>query len=361
MTAGSTGGPARHMAMKRPRTQPQRWSDDPLSVARLGGSQVKLEATVALTASSVSPRNAVGHGKVVIKTESTPRLDGWAGGPLVPIKKERNVSAEPAKQERVVAIKKEEGVGDARAKQLRVATVKLVKVKAEPAPEAVIIEGPAAQERRRIATKQAARKRVATAGAGVDTKVPSWAQFNGADEMRGDEPYPSFKAPSPESCAEAVAVMADDYGLPSADRPYPRARPDLLDALVGTILSQNTTDTNSRRAFASLKQTLPTWKDVLDCDQLVMIEAIRSGGLAEIKTGRIIAILELLVQEGHVSADDPTQPSLDYLWELDTASAKAEIVRFNVSCRLPFRQWRKFTSALSPSCWGTYLPGVRHA
>ena len=37
----------------------------------------------------------------------------------------------------------------------------------------------------------------------------------------------------------------------------------LLDSLVGTILSQNTTDTNSRRAFLSLKQRFPTWTHVL--------------------------------------------------------------------------------------------------
>jgi endonuclease III len=58
----------------------------------------------------------------------------------------------------------------------------------------------------------------------------------------------------------------------------PEQRPNLLDSLVGTILSQNTTDVNSRRAFKSLKEALPTWRDVLDTDPDVMIEAIRSGG-----------------------------------------------------------------------------------
>ena len=68
------------------------------------------------------------------------------------------------------------------------------------------------------------------------------------------------------------------YGLPSAKRPVPAERPDLLDSLVGTILSQNTTDVHSRRAFKSLKEALPTWRDVLDADPALMIEAIRSGG-----------------------------------------------------------------------------------
>lgn len=41
-----------------------------------------------------------------------------------------------------------------------------------------------------------------------------------------------------------------------------RVRKTVLDSLVGTILSQNTTDNNSRRAFDSLKQAFPTWEEV---------------------------------------------------------------------------------------------------
>ena len=37
----------------------------------------------------------------------------------------------------------------------------------------------------------------------------------------------------------------------------------VLDSLVGTILSQNTTDTNSHRAFSRLKEALPSWEEVL--------------------------------------------------------------------------------------------------
>lgn len=41
-----------------------------------------------------------------------------------------------------------------------------------------------------------------------------------------------------------------------------RVRKTVLDSLVCTILSQNTTDNNSRRAFDSLKQAFPTWEEV---------------------------------------------------------------------------------------------------
>lgn len=110
--------------------------------------------------------------------------------------------------------------------------------------------------------------------------LPAWARYKEPqpDGTEDDEPYPKMKGPSPEECASAVAAMAEVYGLPSAKRPVPAERPDLLDSLVGTILSQNTTDVNSRRAFKSLKKALPTWRDVLDTDPAVMIDAIRSGG-----------------------------------------------------------------------------------
>lgn len=36
----------------------------------------------------------------------------------------------------------------------------------------------------------------------------------------------------------------------------------VLDGLVKTVLSQNTTDVNSQRAFASLKSAFPSWEDV---------------------------------------------------------------------------------------------------
>jgi endonuclease III len=42
--------------------------------------------------------------------------------------------------------------------------------------------------------------------------------------------------------------------------------PDLLDDLVGTILSQNTTDHNSSRAFRALKAAFPSWEAVLATD-----------------------------------------------------------------------------------------------
>ena len=49
----------------------------------------------------------------------------------------------------------------------------------------------------------------------------------------------------------------------------------MLDSLVQTILSQNTTDITSARAFASLKAVLPHWEGVRTADSAIVEEAIR--------------------------------------------------------------------------------------
>eukprot|EP00322_Chrysochromulina_rotalis_P028461 CAMPEP_0115831412 /NCGR_PEP_ID=MMETSP0287-20121206/2127_1 /TAXON_ID=412157 /ORGANISM="Chrysochromulina rotalis, Strain UIO044" /LENGTH=317 /DNA_ID=CAMNT_0003284761 /DNA_START=8 /DNA_END=961 /DNA_ORIENTATION=- len=109
----------------------------------------------------------------------------------------------------------------------------------------------------------------------------------------------------------------------------------VLDALVGTILSQNTTDINSHRAFAKLKEAFPTWEEVRLANPKDVEEAIRSGGLAEIKTSRIQAILEALHAERG-------ECSLEHLRNESDGVVKATLRQFKgvgaktVSCVLLF-------------------------
>lgn len=109
----------------------------------------------------------------------------------------------------------------------------------------------------------------------------------------------------------------------------------VLDALVGTILSQNTTDVNSHRAFESLKRAFPTWAEVLDAPSSEVEEAIRSGGLAATKTARIKAILQTL-------KDERGSLSLEHLRDMPDDEVKAVLRRFKgvgdktISCVLLF-------------------------
>ncbi|MCX6776390.1 MAG: endonuclease III [Candidatus Micrarchaeota archaeon] len=66
---------------------------------------------------------------------------------------------------------------------------------------------------------------------------------------------------------------------------------DPLDTLVETILSQNTNDRNSARAFLKLKKEFPTWEQVLKADVRSIRKVIHSGGLPGIKARRIKHVL----------------------------------------------------------------------
>lgn len=70
---------------------------------------------------------------------------------------------------------------------------------------------------------------------------------------------------------------------------------DPLDELIQTVLSQNTSDVNSGRAWAELKKRFPTWQEVLDARDAEIAGAIRSGGLSNIKAPRIRAILSGII------------------------------------------------------------------
>ncbi|GFZ12058.1 DNA glycosylase superfamily protein [Actinidia rufa] len=97
------------------------------------------------------------------------------------------------------------------------------------------------------------------------------------------EPYPQHRRPTPDECRAVRDDLLALHGFPKEFAIYRSQRlnvlahtpakfdpsdgeedggpsdrrESVLDGLVGTILSQNTTDSNSRRAFASLKSAFP--------------------------------------------------------------------------------------------------------
>jgi endonuclease III len=84
----------------------------------------------------------------------------------------------------------------------------------------------------------------------------------------------------------------------------PKERRDPLDELVMTVLSQHTSDVNSGRAFTGLKERFPTWAEVVSAETSELADAIRSGGIAQVKAGRIRQILEEIEErEGRLSLD----------------------------------------------------------
>jgi len=73
-----------------------------------------------------------------------------------------------------------------------------------------------------------------------------------------------------------------------------RATNDPVTELVLTLLSQNTSDTNSGRAFQQLLKRYPDWDAVLEAPVEELEETIRPGGLARTKAPRMQALLAML-------------------------------------------------------------------
>jgi endonuclease-3 len=89
----------------------------------------------------------------------------------------------------------------------------------------------------------------------------------------------------------------------------PKPRVPVLDELVLTVLSQHTSDANSGRAFASLKQRFRSWEEVFHAPTSEVADAIRAGGIANVKARRIRAILAA-IEEREGSLDTTRLESL---------------------------------------------------
>lgn len=102
---------------------------------------------------------------------------------------------------------------------------------------------------------------------------------------------------------------------------------DPLDVLVGTILSQATSDINSERAMAKLQARYPDWYSVMDAPPEDVVDAIRSSGLANIKGPRIQNTLRYIYRErGELAlnflADLSPAEALNWLTKIDGVGPK---------------------------------------
>ncbi|CAK8563073.1 unnamed protein product [Lathyrus sativus] len=156
-------------------------------------------------------------------------------------------------------------------------------------------------------------------------------------------PFPSHSAPTPQECLHIRDTLLTLHGIPPELAKYRKSQPTddtappetVLDGLVRTILSQNTTETNSQKAFVSLKSLFPTWEHVHGAESKELENAIRCGGLAPTKASCIKNLLRcLLERKGKLC--------LEYLRDLSVDEVKAELSLFKgigpktVSCVLMF-------------------------
>ena len=113
----------------------------------------------------------------------------------------------------------------------------------------------------------------------------------------------------PDKVTKCIRILEELYGTPEASVIDP------VDLLVETILSQNTSDVNSIRAFGRLKSAYPDYELLLKAPEDEISEHIRIGGLPDIKAHRIKgALLKIKKDAGSID--------LGFLKGMDKDSAR---------------------------------------
>lgn len=118
-----------------------------------------------------------------------------------------------------------------------------------------------------------------------------------------------------------------------------KKKPDPLDMLIGTILSQNTNDKNSYKAYQNLKQKYKSWDDVEKLTPSKIGQLIKVAGLGKQKSKAIKNVLTGIRKE-HNSL------SLSYLKNYDDQLVLNELAKYDgvgvktASCVLLFSMYR---------------------
>ncbi|TEA15274.1 putative DNA glycosylase [Colletotrichum sidae] len=173
-----------------------------------------------------------------------------------------------------------------------------------------------------------------------DTKIKAAKSPNGLQSKKlkaytqyaDKSPFPDFLHPTPDECRLAHRILAGLHGKrvrpaevkASATRAGCGDSPSVLDALVRTILSQNTSDTNSTRAKRSMDTVYggsDEWEKIVEGGVPKLQEAIKCGGLSAVKSKVIVGILNQ-VKEKYGSY------SLDHLFNASNEDAMQELISF---------------------------------
>lgn len=135
--------------------------------------------------------------------------------------------------------------------------------------------------------------------------------------------------------AKINRLLVGKFGVP----PKNSRVPSPLDTLIGTILSQNTNDNNSYKAYLNLRNNFADWSDAAKLSAKEIEEYIKVAGLGKQKSKAIKNILT------HLETKQPPF-SLNYLDELDNDKVYDELTSFEgvglktASCVLLFSMGR---------------------
>lgn len=132
-------------------------------------------------------------------------------------------------------------------------------------------------------------------------------------------------------------LLINKYGIPLRSK----IPPDPVDMLIATILSQNTNDKNSYKAFQNLKEKFKSWNDVSNLTASRIEKHIKIAGLGKQKSRAIKNLLKTLLK-------DRGKISLDYLIKMKDEEVLAELTSFpgiglkTASCVLLFAMRKNY-------------------
>ncbi len=116
---------------------------------------------------------------------------------------------------------------------------------------------------------------------------------------------------------EVNRLLIKRYGVP----PRPAVFPDPAEMLIATILSQNTNDNNSFRAYKNLKAKYRNFEDLINTKLPVLEKTISVAGLTKQKAYAIKNFVNTIYKEqGRIS--------IDYLREMKEEEAIEHLIRF---------------------------------
>ena len=111
--------------------------------------------------------------------------------------------------------------------------------------------------------------------------------------------------------------LIERFGIPER-----RKNSDPVDMLIATILSQNTNDKNSYRAFRNLKDKFNNWEEVAEQTRIKIEKQIKIAGLGKQKSGAIKSFLSSVKKEkGKVS--------LNYLKDFSDNEILTELTKYD--------------------------------
>lgn len=113
-------------------------------------------------------------------------------------------------------------------------------------------------------------------------------------------------------------LLVQHFGIPKRNKKLP----DPVDMLIATILSQNTNDNNSYKAFKKLKEKYPTWEEAAKAKRTSIESIIKVAGLGKQKSAAIKGFLTEIIEKKN-------KISLNYLKNMNEADAINELTNYN--------------------------------